>query len=149
MNKLLSAEYQIIEGAFQQLMWMEQKKFTQLLSAHDLTVPQFLVLTLIQQRGTGCPIGALADAMFQSYPTMTGIVDRMKLAGLVEREDDPRDRRKVVVKLTRAGRALLDRAQNTRRERMMRALARFSARDRRELVRLLQMYLDTFEKETE
>ena len=86
--------------------------------------------------------------MFQSYPTMTGIVDRLKDAGLVARGDDPQDRRKVVVSLTRQGRALLDRARDTRRTRMIRALGKFSTQDRREFLRLLTSYFETIEEET-
>ena len=88
-------------------MWTEQKRFSQLLAAHDLTLPQFLVLAAIRQRGTGCPIGTLADEMFQSYPTMTGIVDRLEIARLVAHErGNDQDRRKVVVTLTPAGREI-------------------------------------------
>ena len=147
-SKDLLNEYQIIERAFQRVMWTEQKRFSQLLAALNLTLPQFLVLAAIRQRGAGCPIGTLADEMFQSYPTMTGIVDRLESAKLVVRErGNEQDRRQVVVNLTTAGRAVLDRAQAARRERMLRALGAFSVRERHELVRLLSIYLDTLEKE--
>lgn len=146
-NKSLVDDYQVIEHALQRLMWTEQKRFAALLDQHDLTLPQFLVLASIHQHGTGCPIGMLADEMFQSYPTMTGIVDRLKSAGLVSRGADPHDRRKVVISLTKAGRALLDRAKNARRKRMARALSQLSRRDRREFLRLLTRYLEIFEKE--
>lgn len=147
MKKNLNDEYEFIEHALQRLMWTEQKKFAALLDAHALTLPQFLVLASIHQHGAGCPIGTLADGMFQSYATMTGIVDRLKDAGLVSRGDDPADRRKVVVSLTRAGRDLLDRARNARRKRMVRALAHLSAQDRGAFLRLLTSYLDSLEKE--
>jgi DNA-binding MarR family transcriptional regulator len=141
-------EYQTIERAFQRVMWIEKKRLSQLLASLDLTLPQFLVLTAIRQRGTGCPIGTLADEMFQSYPTMTGIVDRLESAKLVVRErGNEHDRRKVVVNLTSVGREVLERALAARRERMLRALDAFSARERHELVRLLTIYLDTLEKE--
>lgn len=146
-NKSLVDDYQVIEHALQRLMWTEQKRFAALLDQHDLTLPQFLVLASIHQHGTGCPIGMLADEMFQSYPTMTGIVDRLKNAGLVSRGTDPNDRRKVVISLTKAGRALLDRAKNARRKRMTRALSQLSRQDRREFLRLLTCYLEIFEKE--
>jgi len=149
MKKFVTGDYEIIEHALQHLMWTEQKKFAALLAAHDLTLPQFLVLASIRQHGAGCPMGTLAEEMFQSYPTMTGIVDRLKKAGLVSRGDDPADRRKVVVSLTRQGRELLDRARNARRERMIRALGRLSAQDRRDFLRLLTNYLETLEKENE
>lgn len=143
-------EYEVLEQALQRVMWAEQKKFTQLLNEHGLTVPQFLVLVSIRRRGTGCPIGALADEMFQSYPTMTGIVDRLEEARLVARERfDHGDRRKVVVSLTPLGRQLLDRTRGARAMRMQRALAQFSAGERRDFLRLLSTYLEILEKEPE
>ena len=147
-SKAFLNDYQTIEQTFQRVMWIEKKRFTQLLAALDLTPSQFLVLASIRQRGTGCPIGALADEMFQSYPTMTGIVDRLESAKLVVRErGNDHDRRKVVVNLTDTGRELLERAQAARRERMLQAFGALSAQERRELVRLLTIYLDTLEKE--
>ncbi len=144
-----SSDHEIIERALQRLMWTEQKRFTLLLAEHGLTLPQFIVLATIHKRG-GCPIGMLADDMFQSYPTMTGIVDRLEDARLVARErGNKEDRRQVVVTLTQAGQHILDRAQNARRERMRRALTHFSVNDRREFIRLLTTYLDVLEKETE
>ena len=149
-TQVFSSEYEVIEHALQRLIWTEQKKFTQLLLEHELTLPQFLVLVSIHRLGAGCPIGKLAEEMCQSPPTMTDIVDRLEKKKLVVRERvNPEDRRKVVVNLTNAGRRLLDRARSAHRGRMIRALAHFSARDRSEFLRLLTTYLDTLEKETE
>jgi DNA-binding MarR family transcriptional regulator len=143
-------EYEMVEQALHRLVWTEQKKFSQLLLEHTLTLPQFLVLISIQRRGTGCRIGALAKATFQSHPTMTGIVDRLQEKRLVVRErDNSEDRRQVVVNLTEMGRRLLERANTARRERMNRALSKFTANDRREFSRLLTAYLETLEKEPE
>lgn len=140
-------DYEIYEQAFQRLMWAGQKKFGVLLAEHDLTLPQFLVLASIHKHRIGCPMGTLAKEMFQSFATMTGIIDRLKLAGLVERGDDPNDRRKVVVSLTKAGQQILARAKASRREQMIAALECFSPQDRREFLRLLMIYLETLEKE--
>ncbi len=143
-------EYDIIEHAMQRLVWTEQKKFTQLLEEHQLSLPRFLVLLSIKRRGSGCPIGALADEWLQSYPTMTGIVDRLEQAKLVSRQRDANgDRRQVVVNLTAQGHHLLVKAHSARRERMVSALSQFTAEDRREFLRLLTVYLDALEKESE
>ncbi len=143
-------EYDGIEQALHRLIWTEQKRFTQLLEEHHLSLPRFLVLLSIKRRGAGCPIGSLADEWLQSYPTMTDIVDRLEESKLVTRERvDPKDRRKVMVSLTPLGQQLLARARGARRERMTQALADFTAEDRRELLRLLSNYLQALEKEPE
>ncbi len=142
-------DYEVIEEAVRRLVRAEQKKFAQLLVEHNVTLPQFYVLLSIKRRGAGCPIGALAEEMLQSYPTMTGIVDRLEEAKLVVRDRaTEKDRRKVIVRLTPRGSQLLERANVARHERMNRAFAGLSAHDRRELLRLLMIYLETLEKES-
>jgi DNA-binding MarR family transcriptional regulator len=148
--KSFPREYAVIEHGLQTLMWTEQRRFAQLLSELALTLPQFLVLVAIKRRDAGCPIGELADEMRQSYPTMSDIVDRLEDKRLVLRErGTPEDRRKVVVKLTPQGSRWLERARGARRAKLIRALAHFSARDRREFLRLLTSYLERLEKESE
>ncbi len=145
-----SDEFDIIEQALQRLIWTEHKKFAQLLEEHELSLPRFLVLLSIKRRGTGCPIGTHADEWLQSYPTMTDSVDRLEDQKLVVRERvDPKDRRKVVVSLTPLGKQLLARASSARRERMVHAFSRFTPEDRRDFMRLLTIYLQALEKESE
>ncbi len=142
-------EFEVLEQSLQRVMWTEHKKFEQLLTEHSLTLPKFLVLVSLIKRGGACPIGELADDLFQSSPTMTGIVDRLVNDKLVAREREQEDdRRKVTVSLTPQGKQLLARARAARSERMRRAFNRFSARDRKALLRLLTVYLGTLEKES-
>jgi DNA-binding MarR family transcriptional regulator len=148
MKQVRSDDYEVFEHAFQRLMWAGQKKFGILLAEHDLTFPQFLVLAMIHKNGTGCPMSQLAKEMFQSLATMTGIVNRLENARLVERGSDPTDGRKVVVNLTKAGQHILAGAKASRREQMIAALNCFSPQDRREFLRLLMIYLETLEKES-
>ncbi len=143
-------EFEILEQSLQQTMWMQHKQLEQLLTEHHLTLPKFLVLVSLIKRGGTCPIGKLAEELFQSNPTMTGIVDRLAEDKLVARErGHPSDRRQVMVSLTTQGKQLLQRARISRRERMHRALGKFSARDRKEFVRLLKRYLDALGREPE
>ncbi len=142
-------DFDTMEHSLQRLMWREQKRLEQLLqNEHDVTLPQFLVLVSIFRRGVGCPMGLLAGEMAQSNATMTGIVDGLVDKKLVVRENDPADRRRVVVNLTTKSRDLLERARAARRERLWRAFARFSTQDQRDFLRLLTDYLGELEKET-
>lgn len=141
-------EVEILEQSLQRVMWTEHKKLEQLLTEHSLTLPKFLVLVSLIKRGGACPIGELAGDLFQSSPTMTGIVDRLVNDKLVEREREQKDdRRKVTVSLTSQGKHLLARARAARSERMRRAFDHFSARDRKEFLRLLTVYLGALDQE--
>jgi len=42
---------------------------------------------------------------------MTGIIDRLERAGLVERADHPKDRRVNIIKITKKGRGMVDKLE--------------------------------------
>jgi DNA-binding MarR family transcriptional regulator len=77
----------------------------QLWSDRGLTMPQVRVLFELVESGDR-PAGELAEALSVAPPTVTGLTDRLVKQGLVERREDPRDRRVVRLALTEEGRAL-------------------------------------------
>ena len=69
-----------------------------------LSIPQFDVLsTLTEQEGLSQR--ALADRLYVTKGNVSGLLDRLEQAGLVERRDTPGDRRSHGVHLTEKGRA--------------------------------------------
>jgi long-chain acyl-CoA synthetase len=71
----------------------------------DLTLAQYRVLGIL---GDGREAAsALAEKLAVSRPSVTGVVDGLVARGLVHREHDGNDRRRVDVRLTDAGRRLL------------------------------------------
>jgi len=88
-------------------MWIAMRRFWQLLQAFGLTPPQFMVLFALAKAGAPRSMNDLTDITFQDAPTMTGIIDRLEKAGLVERTRSTTDRRVVLVQATPAGVALL------------------------------------------
>lgn len=96
-------------------------------AADELPPHQFSVLTRLD-RGTATP-GELADIEKVSAPSMTRTVSALVEAGLVAREDNPADRRQVVLRLTGSGRERL-RAVRARRDLWMATrLAQLPERD--------------------
>jgi DNA-binding MarR family transcriptional regulator len=71
-------------------------------SAPLLSVPQFRALAFLH-RNPGACLFAVADHLGVSRPTASTIIDRLVRRGLVARSVDPRERRRVILKLTRAG----------------------------------------------
>lgn len=133
-----------IERLLLRVSWLEQRRFARDLSALGLTVPQFLVLRSILHRGRQPTMTALADETWQRCATVTGIVDRLARMGLVTRQRDPNDRRRVVVEPTLAAHALLEKARQTRERRLRETLTHLQAQDAQELLRLLRLYLEAF-----
>lgn len=92
----------------------------------------------------------LYRSLLLSSGAMTNRIDRLEQRGLVARERDPADRRRILVRLTDAGRELIDAAMDGHvgalDEQLSEALG---AREREELAHLLRRALLHFEAETE
>ena len=82
--------------------------------------------------GTEKPMSALAGAVGCDASNITGITDRMEARGLIERRDDPSDRRVKLIALTGEGMQVRERILE-RLYRPPEAIARLSLKDQRAL----------------
>ena len=108
----------------------------------------FGVLEALLHRG---PLSAkqLGAKVLLTSGSMTAAVDRLANRGLVRREDDADDRRACIVRLTAAGRRLIERAFAQHRAEMEEALEGFPIDERRLLLPLLRRLGRTAEASTE
>jgi MarR family 2-MHQ and catechol resistance regulon transcriptional repressor len=74
----------------------------------DLTASQFGVLESLYHLGPMC-LGEVSTKLLKSGGNITLVVDNLEKQGLVKRERSTEDRRRVVVSLTKAGRAIIER----------------------------------------
>jgi DNA-binding MarR family transcriptional regulator len=88
----------------------------------------------------------LMRATLLSSSGMTKRLDRMETAGVVERRPDPNDRRGTLVRLTRRGKSVIDRAVETHVANEERLLGPLRPADRRTLERLLKNLLIDLER---
>lgn len=117
------------------------------MAGHGLQPGWFDLLAALRRAGRPYELNPteLMEATMLSSGGITKRLDRLAEAGLVERRPDPGDRRGTLVRLTRKGRAVIDRALETHvanEERLLRPLA---AADRRALDRLLRRLLSGLE----
>lgn len=70
-----------------------------------LTYPQYLAMLVLWERSP-VSVGELGMRLHLDSGTLTPLLKRMEQAGFVDRSRDPRDERRVLVGLTRQGRAL-------------------------------------------
>ncbi len=73
---------------------------------HKLTGPQLVCLRHLARHETATPSN-MAKSVSLSQATITGILDRLEKRELITRERDNKDRRRVNLALTKAGRDLL------------------------------------------
>jgi DNA-binding MarR family transcriptional regulator len=113
------------------------------LAPHGLQPGWFDLLAALRRAGAPYELNPtqLMRATLLSSSGMTKRLDRMEAAGLIERRPDPTDRRGTLVRLTRRGKSVIDRAVETHvlnEERLLRAL---TAAERRTLDGLLRSLL--------
>jgi DNA-binding MarR family transcriptional regulator len=90
---------------------------------------QSAALATIDRRGP-LTLGELAEIERVQPPTITVAVHRLEEQGLVEREQDPEDRRVARVQVTKAGRKLLKETRTRKSAYLERRIADLPARDR-------------------
>jgi MarR family transcriptional regulator for hemolysin len=82
-----------------------RKVANRVLAAHGLSDSQALPILFLSRLGDGARIGVLAEHVGVEVPSLVRQIDQLCAAGLVERRDDPADRRAKILHLTAAGRA--------------------------------------------
>jgi DNA-binding MarR family transcriptional regulator len=79
---------------------------------YGITDAQFNVLIQLHYaKQQGLSQVDLGRRLVVNKADMTGIIDRLEKAGLVGREDHPKDRRINIIKITRKGRGMIDKVE--------------------------------------
>jgi DNA-binding MarR family transcriptional regulator len=76
---------------------------------HRLSHAALNALSVIEGNGGPVAAGELSARMHITSGTMTGVLDTLEGNGYIRRHADPADRRRVLIDLTPAGQAVLDR----------------------------------------
>lgn len=102
-----------------------------------LTGPQLIALRAVERLGP-VSVSILAREISVGQATISGILDRLERRGLVERARDTRDRRKVTVLMTDAGRGILATAPPLLQDRFLHELTRLEEWERTSMLAALQ-----------
>jgi MarR family transcriptional regulator, organic hydroperoxide resistance regulator len=93
---------------------------------------------LLIETGRATSPRTVADAMAVSRTTVTGLIDRLELDGLITRSIDPDDKRSFTLNLTEKGRLLVEQIESIRRQQLAGALSRMAESDLMNLTAGLQ-----------
>ncbi|QJD69822.1 MarR family transcriptional regulator [Xanthomonas campestris pv. badrii] len=85
------------------------KLYRGLLKALDLTYPQYLVMLVLWETD-GRSVSEIGERLYLDSATLTPLLKRLQVAGLVTRTRAASDERQVIIELTDAGRALRSKA---------------------------------------
>jgi len=111
-------------------------QFHERLAAERIPVLQWRVMAALWDAPKSA--GEVAEIILQKQPTVSKLLERMQRQGLVDRETDAGDRRRVVVSLTPRGRAVAGPLIEAAREHERAVLEPFGATNASTLVTVLQ-----------
>lgn len=85
-----------------------QKAYDQVLAASDLTETRFIILMFLFRAENYCLAPSeLATKLGAARPTVTKILNRLMISGLVVKLSAPNDKRSILIQLTPTGKAVL------------------------------------------
>ncbi|PYS93588.1 MAG: MarR family transcriptional regulator [Acidobacteria bacterium] len=131
-----------------------QTQLARKIEAHKLSLGAFNALMILSRyETTGCPMHELGELLLVSRANITGLVDCLERRGLVERTGAPADRRVRLVRLTKAGRKLLETILPAHYRRVRAMLRGVSNKEKEALSELLTKLrhnvLQSFERQAE
>ena len=91
------------------------REWTRFVKASEISMPQFSALMRLYYRG-GCGISDISAHLDVTVPAASQTVDRLVHQGLIERTEDPNDRRAKQVTISPKGRALVEKGIEARNQ---------------------------------
>ncbi len=109
----------------------------------DLTVPQFRTLAFVD-RNKGTSLSAVANHMGLTLPSTSKLVDGLLARGMLTREDNPADRRRVKLGVTNHGLTILETSRRGTLTYLTDKIASLSAEDREVIVKAMKAMRSVF-----
>lgn len=106
-----------------------------------VTLPQYRLMVVLATRGP-MKLVAIAELLAVNPSTALRMVERLTASGMVERSVNPSVRRESIVRLTPAGRQVVDDVTARRRAELAAIVERMSPGHRRQLVAALRAFTD-------
>jgi DNA-binding MarR family transcriptional regulator len=135
---------------FMQVMWAlvhaldaRSKRMAQELG---VTGPQRLVLRIVGARPK-ISAGAVAKTLRLHPSSLTGVLRRLEDRGLLQRRSDPKDARRALLSLTRAGTTINSKRAGTVEAAVSRAIGRLGERELVAAQRVLQTLIEELERD--
>lgn len=108
---------------------------------HRVTLTQLRVLVMIASRGPQ-NLHSVAQALGVHSSNATRVCDKLVEGHLLQRSEDPADRRNVILRLTKPGQHLVDTVTQTRRAAIATILAKMRVQHRSSLIPPLRAFTD-------
>ena len=116
---------------------IERRVRSRLRERFATTLPRFDLMAQLERHAEGLKMSELSRLLMVTGGNVTAIVDQLEKEGLVERLEEPADRRAFRISLTRAGEKSFAEMARAHEAWVVELLAGMSRRDQDELLKLL------------
>ncbi len=116
---------------------IERRVRSRLRSRFATTLPRFDLMAQLERHPGGLKMSELSRLLMVTGGNVTAIVDQLEKEGLVERLDEPADRRAFRIRLTRAGEKSFGGMARAHEEWVVELFAGMSRREQDDLLKLL------------
>ena len=116
---------------------IERQVRSRLREQYGTTLPRFDLMSQLERHREGLKMNELSRMLMVTGGNVTAIVDQLENEGLVERLDEPADRRAFRIRLTRAGERSFAEMARVHEEWVVELLAGLSRREQDDLLKLL------------
>ncbi len=116
---------------------IERRVRSSLREQFSTTLPRFDLMAQLERHTEGLKMGELSRLLMVTGGNVTAIVDQLEKEGMVERSDEPADRRAFRIRLTRAGEKTFADMARAHEEWVVELLSGLSRREQDELLKLL------------
>src|SRR5688572_31722622 len=116
---------------------VEREVRSRLRERFNTTLPRFDLMAQLERHPEGLKMNELSRLLMVTGGNVTTIVDQLEKEGLVERLDEPADRRAFRIRLTRSGEKTFAEMARAHEHWVVELLAGLSRRERDELLKLL------------
>jgi DNA-binding MarR family transcriptional regulator len=126
------------------LRWLSKKHLAEELTSFQITPAQYAALKLLLDEPEGMKMSTLAKQAHQVSATMTGIIDRLEMQELVQRNRLKSDRRNVSVQITEKGKQLINRILAAKKIKFQEILEQLSDDQKAQLFSSIDTAIDYF-----
>lgn len=113
-----------------------------------LTVNELSVLLTIyglSKKNSSLTMSDVGEVIGLCRPAMSQVAAKLESKGMIKRETDKSDRRKVLVSVTKKAADILQRAENIRKETFFKVVTEMGERDADEFIRLANKFISITE----
>ncbi len=117
------------------------REFKQFMDSNGLSPSQVITLFRLYHGGS-CGVKAIGSQLGVSNAASSQLVDRLVLLGLIERTEDPKDRRAKYITITGKGKTLLEQGIATRRQWLEQLTTQLTPEQQSTVIAALSMLTD-------